>query len=61
VILRDGESLTFDALKVFLEQTRFAKFTWPEFLSSCPTCRSRRREKSSKSELVTRYWEARQG
>jgi len=60
VILRDGESLTFDALKVFLEQTQFAKFTWPESLVVVPDMPVTPTRKIIKSELVTRYWQSRQ-
>ena len=33
VILKTGASLSFDELKAFLAERKFAKFTWPEHLA----------------------------
>ena len=55
VVLKSGASLSFEELKAFLRERKFAKFTWPEQLaivSDMPVTPTR---KVMKAELVNRY------
>jgi len=55
VVLKSGASLSFEQLKAFLSERKFAKFTWPEQLaivSDMPVTPTR---KVMKAELVNRY------
>jgi cyclohexanecarboxylate-CoA ligase len=58
VVLKNGAALSFEELKAFLSERKFAKFTWPEQLaivSEMPVTPTR---KVMKAELVRRYLEA---
>ena len=58
VVLKNGASLSFEELKTFLSERKFAKFTWPEQLaivSDMPVTPTR---KVMKAQLVRRYLEA---
>ena len=60
VVLKNGAALSFEELKAFLSERKFAKFTWPEQLaivSDMPVTPTR---KVMKAELVRRYLEAAQ-
>jgi acyl-CoA synthetase (AMP-forming)/AMP-acid ligase II len=60
VVLKNGATLSFEELKAFLSERKFAKFTWPEQLvivSDMPATPTR---KVMKAELVRRYLEAAQ-
>jgi cyclohexanecarboxylate-CoA ligase len=55
VVLKNGASLSFDELKVFLTERKFAKFTWPEQLAIVPDMPVTPTRKVMKAELVSRY------
>ena len=60
VVLKNGAAFSFEELKAFLSERKFAKFTWPEQLaivSDMPVTPTR---KVMKAELVRRYLEAAQ-
>ncbi len=58
VVLKNGAALSFDELKAFLGERKFAKFTWPEqfaIVSDMPVTPTR---KVMKAELVRQYLDA---
>jgi cyclohexanecarboxylate-CoA ligase len=55
VVLKNGASLSFDELKAFLTERKFAKFTWPEQLAIVPDMPVTPTRKVMKAELVSRY------
>ena len=55
IVPKDDASLSFDALKQFLSERQFAKFTWPESLVLVPEMPMTPTRKVIKSELVRRY------
>lgn len=55
VVLKGGETLTFDQLKAFLAERKFAKFTWPEHLAVVEEMPMTPTRKVMKAELVRRY------
>ena len=55
VVLKNGASLSFDELKAFLTERKFAKFTWPEQLAIVPDMPVTPTRKVMKAELVNRY------
>jgi non-ribosomal peptide synthetase component E (peptide arylation enzyme) len=61
VVLKNGASLSFDELKVFLTERKFAKFTWPEQLAIVPDMPVTPTRKVMKTELVNRYLKAASG
>jgi cyclohexanecarboxylate-CoA ligase len=61
VVLKSGTSLTFDELKGFLAERKFAKFTWPEQLAIVPEMPMTPTRKVMKSELVRHYLKANGG
>lgn len=61
VVLKSGASLTFDELKGFLAEQKFAKFTWPEQLAIVPEMPMTPTRKVMKSELVRHYLKANGG
>jgi cyclohexanecarboxylate-CoA ligase len=58
VVLKNGASLSFDELKVFLGERKFAKFTWPEQLAIVPDMPVTPTRKVMKAQLVSRYLDA---
>jgi cyclohexanecarboxylate-CoA ligase len=58
VVLKNGASLSFDELKAFLTERKFAKFTWPEQLAIVPDMPMTPTRKVMKTELVNRYLKA---
>jgi cyclohexanecarboxylate-CoA ligase len=58
VVLKNGASLSFDELKTFLTERKFAKFTWPEQLAIVPDMPVTPTRKVMKAELVNRYLKA---
>jgi cyclohexanecarboxylate-CoA ligase/acyl-CoA synthetase len=58
VVLKNGASLSFDELKAFLTERKFARFTWPEQLAIVPDMPVTPTRKVMKAELVTRHIEA---
>ena len=61
IVLKSGASLTFDELKGFLAERKFAKFTWPEQLAIVPEMPMTPTRKVIKSELVRHYLKANGG
>jgi cyclohexanecarboxylate-CoA ligase len=61
VVLKNGASLSFDELKIFLTGRKFAKFTWPEQLAIVPDMPVTPTRKVMKTELVNRYLKAASG
>ena len=61
VVLKSGTSLTFDELKAFLAERKFAKFTWPEQLAIVREMPMTPTRKVMKAELVGRFFKANQG
>jgi cyclohexanecarboxylate-CoA ligase len=55
VVLKNGASLSFDELRAFLTERKFAKFTWPEQLTIVPDMPVTPTRKVMKAELVSRY------
>lgn len=55
VVLKQGASLSFDELKVFLAEHKFAKFGWPEQLVVVPDMPMTPTRKVMKAELVDQY------
>lgn len=55
VILKPGASLSFDQLKDFLAEKKFAKFTWPEHFVVVDEMPMTPTRKVMKAELVRRY------
>ena len=55
VILKENGSFSFDGLRQFLSERRFAKFTWPENLIVVQDMPMTPTRKVIKSELVRRY------
>jgi cyclohexanecarboxylate-CoA ligase len=55
VVLKDGASLSFEELKEFLAERKFAKFTWPEQLTIVPDMPVTPTRKVIKAQLVRRY------
>jgi non-ribosomal peptide synthetase component E (peptide arylation enzyme) len=58
VVLKNGASLSFDELKAFLSERKFAKFTWPEQLAIVQDMPVTPTRKVMKAELVNRYLDA---
>ena len=58
VVLKNGASLSFEELKTFLTERKFAKFTWPEQLAIVPDMPVTPTRKVMKAELVNRYLQA---
>jgi cyclohexanecarboxylate-CoA ligase len=58
VVLKNGASLSFDELKAFLAERKFAKFAWPEQLAIVPDMPVTPTRKVMKAELVNRYLKA---
>jgi len=58
VVLKNGASLSFEELKAFLTERKFAKFTWPEQLAIVPDMPVTPTRKVIKAELVDRYLKA---
>lgn len=58
VVLKNGGSLSFEELKAFLSERKFAKFAWPEQLSIVADMPVTPTRKVMKAELVRRYLEA---
>jgi cyclohexanecarboxylate-CoA ligase len=58
VVLKDGASLSFEELKAFLSDRKFAKFTWPEQLAIVADMPVTPTRKVMKAELVNRYLKA---
>jgi non-ribosomal peptide synthetase component E (peptide arylation enzyme) len=58
VVLKNGASLSFEELKAFLSERKFAKFTWPEQLAIVADVPVTPTRKVMKAELVNRYLEA---
>jgi cyclohexanecarboxylate-CoA ligase len=58
VVLKNGASLSFEELKAFLSERKFAKFTWPEQLAIVADMPVTPTRKVMKAELVNRYLEA---
>jgi cyclohexanecarboxylate-CoA ligase len=61
VILKPGASLSFDELKSFLAERKFAKFTWPEHLVIVPEMPMTPTRKVMKADLVQQYLKAHAG
>ena len=61
VVLKDGASLSFEELKAFLAERKFAKFTWPEQLVIVPDMPMTPTRKVIKAQLVDQYLIARAG
>jgi cyclohexanecarboxylate-CoA ligase len=57
VVLKNGAALSFDELKAFLAERKFAKFTWPEQLAIVPDMPVTPTRKVMKAQLVSRYLE----
>ena len=55
VILKSGASLSFDELKSFLAERKFAKFTWPEHLAIVAEMPMTPTRKVMKADLVQQY------
>ncbi len=55
VVLKDGVDLTFDELKAFLSEHKFAKFTWPENFAVVGEMPMTPTRKVMKTELVRQY------
>jgi cyclohexanecarboxylate-CoA ligase/acyl-CoA synthetase len=55
VVLKDGASLSFEDLKTFLAERKFAKFTWPEQLAIVADMPVTPTRKVIKKELVAQY------
>jgi cyclohexanecarboxylate-CoA ligase len=58
VVLKNGASLSFEELKAFLRERKFAKFTWPEQLAIVADMPVTPTRKVMKAELVNRYLKA---
>jgi cyclohexanecarboxylate-CoA ligase len=58
VVLKNGASLSFDELKAFLAERKFAKFTWPEQFAIVPDMPVTPTRKVMKAQLVSRYFGA---
>jgi len=58
VVLKNGASLSFEELKAFLTERKFAKFTWAEQLAIVPDMPVTPTRKVIKAELVDRYLKA---
>jgi cyclohexanecarboxylate-CoA ligase/acyl-CoA synthetase len=58
VVLKNGTSLSFDELKAFLTERKFAKFTWPEQLAIVLEMPVTPTRKVMKTELINRYLKA---
>ena len=58
VILKPGASLNFEQLKDYLEEKKFAKFTWPEHFVVVTEMPMTPTRKVMKAELVRRYLDA---
>ena len=61
VILKPGTSLSFDELKAFLAERKFAKFTWPEHLAVVAEMPMTPTRKVMKADLVQQYLAANPG
>ena len=61
VILKPGASLSFDELKAFLAERKFAKFTWPEHLAVVAEMPMTPTRKVMKADLVQQYLAANPG
>jgi cyclohexanecarboxylate-CoA ligase len=61
VILKPGASLSFDELKSFLAERKFAKFTWPEHLAIVAEMPMTPTRKVMKADLVQQYLAANSG
>jgi cyclohexanecarboxylate-CoA ligase len=55
VVLKNGAALSFDELKTFLAERKFAKFTWPEQLAVVREMPMTPTRKVMKAELVKQY------
>ena len=55
VVLKNGAALSFDELKAFLAERKFAKFTWPEQLAVVHEMPMTPTRKVMKAELVKQY------
>ena len=58
VVLKTGASLSFDELKAYLAERKFAKFTWPEQLAIVREMPMTPTRKVMKAELVKQYLES---
>jgi acyl-CoA synthetase (AMP-forming)/AMP-acid ligase II len=58
VVLKAGSALTFDELKTFLAERKFAKFTWPEHFAVVGEMPMTPTRKVMKGELVRQYLSA---
>jgi cyclohexanecarboxylate-CoA ligase len=61
VVLKPGASLSFDELKAFLAERKFAKFTWPEHLAVVAEMPMTPTRKVMKADLVQQYLAANPG
>src|SRR5262245_26590797 len=61
VILKPGASLSFDELKAFLAERKFAKFTWPEHRAVVAEMPMTPTRKVMKADLVQQYLAANPG